>query len=458
MSDKLELNVNFAGLELRNPLIASAGPITADVQKVKRLVDAGIGAVVTKTGFIEKEYEKWIERKNIFPYKPVYKYLSLNHGTLLSQPTLADIPVEKFMRRIKDMKKLEIPIIASIMGLSIKGYIESARIMENAGADAIELDWCCNIPEFITIYKYAGENVSFNPKIYAKIVKSVKKEVSIPVGAKTTTTASSFPRIIEGLIRSKFANSMPDFVTLAGQLAQNPGIDINTLKPIFPAPALGWTGNGMENVTFAAVSLCSTSIGINNPEISAVGGIKNYENVITALILGATTVQIQTAIIDKGPSLISKLTEGLTKFLNDHGFGSIKEIIGSAVDDIVPALVFGEFWRERGLLYKVVYADVDPTLCNGCGICAQLCLEDAINVDDVAVIDIDKCRGCNLCVIKCPQNAIKLKNIGEYSKLIEKYKASEKAKEFKDFMNKKQKIGIFEILKFYRKMKKWGLA
>ena len=176
-----DLRVDFAGLKLRNPIIASAGPITSNLENVRKLADSGVAAIVTKTGFTRYEYEKWVGRKNIFPYKPVYKYQSLQNGRLLSLPTLADVPVSDMARRVEKMKQCNIPIIGSIMGLSPAGYCESARILASAGVDAIEIDLCCTIPEFTTTYKYAGQNVNFHPGKYAHLAAIVKDAVDLPV-------------------------------------------------------------------------------------------------------------------------------------------------------------------------------------------------------------------------------------------------------------------------------------
>lgn len=453
-----DLRVDFAGIRLENPLIASAGPITSNFERVKKLADAGVGAAITKTGFTKQEYEKWVGRKGIFPYKPGYKYMSLQNGTLLCLATLSDVSVLDMAKRIEKMKnELDIPIIGSIMGLSIEGYRESARILESAGADAIEIDLCCPIPEFITLYKYAGQNASLNPKIYAKIVKSVKKTVSIPVGVKSTVSSYIAPKILEGLLRTKISNKMPDFITLVGQLDQNPGIDIDTLKPLVPHfPTMGWEGE-LDKLTFSALAMFSTTLGINNPVLSASGGIRDFKGVINSLALGATTVQFQTLVLDKGPNIIKKINKNLHSYLDAHGFSSINEIIGSGIQDYIPSLVLGEFMRERDRLYGILYAAVNHKLCNGCGICENICTENAIIIKDKkAIIEKEKCRGCNLCVLKCPKDAIRLENFEELEKLIEKYRNSERAQSFKVFMNKR-KFGIIDMLTLYRKLKRWEL-
>jgi dihydroorotate dehydrogenase/ferredoxin len=453
-----DLHVNFVGIELKNPLIASAGPITANIDNVRRLIDSGIAAIVTKTGFVKKEYEQWVGRKNIFPYKPVYKYQSLKNGKLLSLPTLSEIPVSEMARRVEIIKNLHIPVIGSIMGLSPAGYKESARILASAGVDAIELDLCCPIPEFTTSYKWAGQNVNFYPKKYAHLVDTVKSIVSIPVGVKSTVSLYLYGNVIEGLIRSKLKNSMPDFITLVGQLDENPGVNLDTLTPLIPnIPTFGWQGT-LSKLTYSALATFSSTMGTDNPVLSASGGIRDYKGVINSLALGATTIQFQTAILDKGPRVISNILKNLDDYLTSHRISTISQMIGVASRTYIPSIVLGKFMLERDTLLGTLYAVVDGEKCTGCGICKDVCTEHAVEIRDKrSWINEKMCRGCNLCVLKCPEETIHLANFECLENLIEKYKNSEIAKSFSNFMNK-EKIGLFEKLTIFSKLRKWGLA
>jgi len=453
-----DLRVSFAGLTLSNPLIASAGPVTANVEMVRKLADAGVGAVVTKTGLTKREYETWVGRRNIFPYKPVYKYQSLYRGRLLSLPTLSDVPVSDMARRIEKMKILGVPIVGSIMGLTPRGYRESARILESAGADALELDLCCTIPEFNSRYRYAGQNVSLYPKLYARLLKNVKDTVSIPVGAKSTVSLYVYPKLFEGLIRAKLANSLPDFVTLVGQLDENPGVNLDTLQPLIPhISTFGWQGS-LAKLTYSALATFSSSLGLRHPVLSASGGIRDCEGVVTSMALGATTVQFQTAILDKGVTVITKVLKDLESYLATHRIAAIEQIIGRASESYIPALMLGKFMLERDTLYGKLLATVDPELCNGCGLCAAVCTEHAVHQEEEKVfIDRNVCRACNLCVLKCPQAAVRLENYELLEGLIEKYKNAAPARSFREFIQK-ERIGLMDKLKLPGKLRKWGFA
>ena len=452
------LSVDFSGLKLKNPLIASAGPITTNIESVERLIDSGIAAIVTKTCFVKKEYEKWVGRKNIFPYKPVFKYQSLKNGRLLSLPTLSDIPVTEMAKRVEKMKKLNIPVIGSIMGLSPGGYRESAKILAESGADAIELDLCCTMPEFTTTYKYAGQNVNFYPKKYAHLIAAVKDSFSIPVGAKSTVSLYMYGKILEGLIRAKLKNSLPDFITLVGQLDQNPGVSIETLEPLIPhIPTFGWQGT-LSGLTYSALATFSSALGSKTPTLSASGGIRDYEGVIQSMALGATTVQFQTVILDKGPKVISKILDKLNAHLESKGITSINNIIGIASRQYIPSLLLGRFMRERDTLFGIMHAVVSSKDCNGCGICESVCTESAVLMNGKkAEIIQSRCRACNLCVLKCPQEAISMENIEHLEQLIERYKQTESSKSFKTFMQK-NRIGFLDKIMIYKNLKGWGFA
>ena len=453
-----DMSVEFAGLKLRNPIIIAAGPVTANIENVKRLADSGAGAIVAKTGFTRKEYEKWVGRKNIFPYKPVYKYQALHNGRLLSLPTLADVPVSEMAWRVEKMKGLGIPIIGSIMGLSPEGYKESARILASAGADAIEIDLCCTIPEFTTTYAYAGQNVNFQPGKYARLAAVVKDVVRIPVGIKSTVSLYLYGRIFEGLIRSKLKNSLPDFITLVGQLDENPGVNLDTLKPIIPhIPTMGWQGT-LSGLTYSALAAFSSTLGTHNPFLSASGGIRDHEGVINAMALGATTVQLLTVVLDKGPAVIAKILDSLERHLDSHGIRNIADIIGASSRDFIPSMVLGRFMLERDALFGKIFAEVDHDACTGCGLCSQVCTECAVVQDDgKASIDTGLCRACNLCVLKCPTSAIRLRNAELLEQFIKRYKDTENVRSFRRFMEK-PRIGLKDKVLIFRSLKQWGLA
>ena len=251
---------------------------------------------------------------------------------------------------------------------------------------------------------------------------------------------------------------MPDFITLVGQLDENPGVNLETLAPIIPHfPTMGWQGT-LSGLTYSALATFSSTLGTQNPYLSASGGIRNHEGVINAMALGATTVQVLTAVLDKGPGVITKILDALDRYLSSHEIGSITSLVGVGSRDLISSVVLGKFMLERDVLSGKIYAGVNEELCNGCGLCGQVCTEEAIVFyDGKASVDKGKCRACNLCVLKCPRQAIKLRNIELLEQFIERYKNTENVRSFRDFM-KKPKVGFMDKIFILKNLKHWGLA
>jgi dihydroorotate dehydrogenase/Pyruvate/2-oxoacid:ferredoxin oxidoreductase delta subunit len=450
-----DLSIDFCGLRLRNPLIAASGPITGNAELVRTLQDQGIGAIVAKTSLVKEEYERWIGRKDVFPYKPVYKYQGLSEGRLYSLPSLAAMPAESMAREIGEMKKTGATVIGSAGAISRRGYAECARILEDAGADAIELNFCCTIPAPFRLF---GVKANFEPEAFASILRDVKRRVSVPVGFKATQSLYLYEKTFEGMIRAKLKGAYPDFASLCAQLDINPGVDLETLLPIVPHfPVLGWQGD-LAGLAYSMVAAYATSFGTENPPISVSGGMVSAKEAITAMALGARTVQIHTAILDKGPGVIRTMLADMEAFLDEKKISRIADIVGVSSRDYISAIDLGSFMRDRDGLMGRMRARVDAARCTGCGLCARICTEGGISMEaGRPAIDASRCRACNLCVLKCPRQALSLEGMEALDKLIAASKGTRGASGFRDFMAK-ERVGPADMLTLPKKLKEWHMA
>jgi Na+-translocating ferredoxin:NAD+ oxidoreductase RNF subunit RnfB len=176
------------------------------------------------------------------------------------------------------------------------------------------------------------------------------------------------------------------------------------------------------------------------------------------MALGATTVQLLTAVLDKGPTIISKILDSLERHLDSHGIRNIADIIGASSRDFIPSMVLGRFMLERDALFGKIFAEVDHDACTGCGLCSQVCTECAVvQGDGKASIDAGLCRACNLCVLKCPTRAIRLRNAELLEQFIKGYKDTESVRSFRRFMEK-PRIGLKDKVLIFRSLKQWGLV
>ncbi|MCD4715350.1 MAG: hypothetical protein K8R45_01260, partial [Desulfobacterales bacterium] len=131
-----KLNVTFAGLELRSPIIVSAGPCTRSVKQIQKLAEAGVGSVVTKSTFLQEEYEEVIK-----PYAPGRfpdcrpKYVKAGEDTYVYVAGFAEVPAEVWVDSLKELTdKVDIPIIASQIATTKNGHVKMAQLFESAGA------------------------------------------------------------------------------------------------------------------------------------------------------------------------------------------------------------------------------------------------------------------------------------------------------------------------------------
>lgn len=259
-------------------------------------------------------------------------------------------------------------------------------------------------------------------------------------------------------MRSKVRNALPDFVTLVGQLDQNPGVDLDHLRPLVPhIPTFGWQGS-LAPLTYSALATFSSTLGTDRPPLSASGGIRDHKGALTAIALGATTVQLQTAVLDKGVEVVPRILQSLEAHLDARGIVRLESTVGVASREYIPAMVLGRFMRERDRLFGRMHAALRTDVCKGCGLCEEVCTEAAIAmVDGKPVVERAKCRACNLCVLKCAPGALYLENFALLEELAQRFKDTAEVRAFRQFMGR-ERIGWWDLLSLPGKLKAWGFA
>lgn len=388
-----DLAVSIGNLNFKNPIFVSAGDPTLTTELTIKSIKTGAGAVILKTCSKHKEEYIVTRASRGFPDKFVEKGNNMNLA-----PGIAFKTPEEEAEMIRDVKpiaeKENCVVIASI-GAPARAWDEweeLAKLMEEAGADAIEIMMACPVPMIPELGAAGATEENLR-----NILKVVKKAVKIPVIMKTSETHPFFLR--------QFARGIKDGGADAWHVqahVNTPVIDIDTGELLCPDVA-GW-GRPQRGVGVETTLVASTLIDI---PILSTGGVYDWRSAVERLMAGATLVGIHSEITYKGFGVVPKVIKGLEDFLDQKGYESVQDIIGKAVHCLDPE--WKKKWFETHAVPKEkVYIAVDEEKCTGCGQCLG-CIFDGIYLDKVtnkAKLDLEKCERCGRCVSLCPNDAI----------------------------------------------------
>ena len=295
-----DLSTQYMGLALKNPIIVSSSDLTKSVEGVKKCEDAGAGAVVLKSVFEEQliiESNMGNEAHTQYPEALDY----FRSGGLM------EYAPQKMCDTLREAKiEVDIPIIASINCQTDKLWPNFARQLQEAGADALEL----NI--YTMPFELDKIGVGYEDS-YLSILKEVKKDVSIPISVKMTPEITSLPYFTK-----KLADAGCDAVVLFNWFLES-DIDVRNMK------TRNVKGSGNFRHSLRWVALLSGRIGC---DISSSGGVKTSEDVIKQILSGASAVQVCSLFYQKGVTEISGLLTGLLSWMEDKQFGRVEDFKG----------------------------------------------------------------------------------------------------------------------------------
>jgi dihydropyrimidine dehydrogenase (NAD+) subunit PreA len=372
---------------------------------------------------------------------------------------ITDRSLEDNLREIAEVKK-KYPNHAVIASVMVESKRESwhsiIKRIQDAGVDGFELNFGC--PHGMS-ERGMGSAVGQVPD-YAQMICSWVKEVSrVPVLAKLTPNVTNVREIGRACKKGG-----ADGISLINTINSIMGVDVETFVPKPNVGGFGshggYCGPAVKPIALNMVADIATDPDIGLP-ISGIGGIRRWEDCVEFILLGATSLQVCTAVMHRGFGVVKAMTRGLEQWLEQKGFESVKEAVGLATPRIKP-------WGELDLNYKVI-AEIDESTCIHCGICFACCEDgcyQAINWEkmgrekysqtfgeprklrgeaapnlkldagggtiDVFTVNLDACVGCNMCALACPvEGCITMKEIsngkphmswGEYQTLLQQGK------------------------------------
>jgi dihydroorotate dehydrogenase (fumarate) len=304
----MDLTTTYLGLKLANPLVPSASPLAEKVDDIKRLEDAGAAAVVLHSLFEEQLKMESAEQD-----------YHMTHGTesfaealsYFPQPSEFRLGPEDYLEHIAKAKQaVKIPIIASLNGSTLGGWTDYAKKMQQAGADALEL----NIYSIPTDLNLAAAGVE---KTYVDILKAVKKTVTIPVAVKLSPFFTNF-----AYVAKRLADARADGLVLFNRFYQ-PDIDLDTLD-IKPNVLLSTPMAMRLPLRWVAILY-----GRVQTSLAATSGIHRATDALKMLMAGADVTMMCSALLRHGPQHIATVKREMTMWMEEHEYESVAQLKGS---------------------------------------------------------------------------------------------------------------------------------
>ncbi len=303
----MDLYTDYMGLNLRNPLVASASPLSQTVDGIRRLSDSGVGAVVLFSLFEEQLRRNATEQARIVEtgtesFAEALSYLPAN-----AEHTAGARRYLSLLERAAD--KVDVPLIGSLNGCTPGGWVEYARAMQEAGASAIELN----------IYYVPGDPSLSGRDVeqrHIEILTAVKAEVTVPVAVKLSPHFSS-----TGNLALRLDAAGADGLVLFNRFLQ-PDIDAETLAVL---PTLDLSIPAEARLPRTWIALLRQRV---RASLAATTGVETAADVVKYLLAGADVVMTASALLRHGPGYAGTLLDGLIEWIGRKGFGSIAELRG----------------------------------------------------------------------------------------------------------------------------------
>ncbi|MBE7097445.1 NAD-dependent dihydropyrimidine dehydrogenase subunit PreA [Bacillus cereus] len=388
-----DLSINLAGIKSPNPFWLASAPPTNSGYQVQRAFAAGWGGAVWKT--LGAPVVNVSSRFSAINFQGK-KVAGFNNIELIS-----DRPLEENLREIYDTKK-KFPnhtIIASLMVEPKQHqWHEIVKRVQDVGVDGFELNFGC--PHGMA-ERGMGSASGQVPDLVEKQTYWVKEVAEVPVIVKLTpnitdVTATAYAAVKGGA----------DAVSMINTINSLMGVNIDTWNPIPHVDGKGahggYCGPAVKPIALNMVAECARHPKINVP-ISGMGGISNWRNTVEFILMGSTGVQVCTAAMHHGFSIIEDMLDGLNNYLDEKGISSVMDIVGKSVPRY-------SNWGDLNLSYHVV-ARINDEVCIKCNKCyiscedtSHQCIEILTNDNGSKFLKVreEDCVGCNLCSIVCP--------------------------------------------------------
>ncbi|MBB6450067.1 dihydropyrimidine dehydrogenase (NAD+) subunit PreA [Geomicrobium halophilum] len=388
-----DLYTDVAGISSPNPFWLASAPPTNSGYQVQRAFEAGWGGAVWKT--LGEPIINTTSRFASVSYNG-QRVAGFNNIELIT-----DRPLEENLREIEQTKQRfpDRAIVASLMvEPEQEKWHEIVKRVEAVGVDGLELNFGC--PHGMA-ERGMGSASGQVPELVEKQTCWVKEVAATPVIVKLTPNITDITATAEAAVQGG-----ADSVSMINTINSLAGVDIHTWNTIPHVDGKGahggYCGPAVKPIALNMVAECAKNPRINVP-ISGIGGISDWQNAVEYMLMGASGVQVCTAAMHHGFSIVEDMIDGLNNYLDDKGIESLRDIVGQSVSK------YSE-WGDMDLNYQTV-ARINNDICINCNKChiacedtAHQCIDMLKGEDGKPILQVreEECVGCNLCAIVCP--------------------------------------------------------
>lgn len=388
------LRTDICGVEFENPFILSSSVVASNYDMCARAFEAGWAGVSYKT----------ICSMDIHEASPRFSAIYGSDGAIVGFKNIEQLSIHSVADDMEIFRRLKANypnkrIIASIMGKDEAEWGVLAARCEESGADLIELNFSCpNMME-----EGFGSDIGQCPELVERYTRSAKSACTLPVLAKLTPNTANMKEAAEAAKRGG-ADGFAAINTIKSIIGVNPHTYISSPAVHGRSAVGGYSGQAVKPIALRFVAELAQNKELSGMPVSGMGGIETWEDALEFIMLGCSTVQMTTSVMQYGYRIIDDLKEGLALYLARKGVKSVKEAVGIALENVDPNT--DELERD-----SIIYPKFLRTRCVGCGRCAISCADGGhqairFGADRKPILEPKKCVGCHLCVLVCPEKAI----------------------------------------------------
>jgi len=388
-----DISADFLGIKSPNPFWLASAPPTDKKLNVLRALEAGWGGVVWKT--LGTQVKNVSSRYSAVDYHGS-RVMGFNNIELIS-----DRPLEINLAEIREVLK-EFPDRAMVVSLMADNTRESwhelIKKVQDTGAHGLELNFGC--PHGMT-ERGMGAAVGQDPEIARMVVEWVMEVATIPVITKLTPNVHS---VVPTGLASVLGGT--NALSLINTIQSVTGVDLDTFVPnpnVGGKSAFGgYCGPAVKPIALKFLTTIAQNEITRKVPISGIGGVSTWKDAVEFMLLGASNVQVCTAVMKHGFRIVEDMIEGLSYWMDDKGFKTLNDFIGKSVHTLTN-------WEDLDINYHIV-ANINQDKCVHCGLCYIACEDtshQSIALDygkpyNKYTIKEEECVGCNLCKLVCP--------------------------------------------------------